>query len=258
VSRLLSVEQARVWFGGVRAVDGATLELEQGKLHGLVGPNGSGKTTLVNAISGITRLTGGSIRFGDRDVGALSAHAVRRAGIARTFQAIRLLPTLTVRENVMLGGDWLIGPDRSGAADGWWGRRRGARRAVSRQADAVLERVGLGSAARQYPASLPYGTQRRVEIARAIVGEPQLLLLDEPVAGMNRHEREEIAALLTELRESGLTQLVIEHDLRTLLQVCDTLFVMHFGRCVAGGDPHETAALPEVQEAYLGKHRVLD
>jgi branched-chain amino acid transport system ATP-binding protein len=243
MTSLLRLEDVNVWFGGVRAVDGVSLELEPGRLYGLVGPNGSGKTTLVNAISRLTPLTSGTIWFDGRDVGALPAHAVARAGVARTFQLIRLIPTLTVRENVLLGADIH--------------RLDGDRRArMETAADEALERLGIARLAHVRPGGLPYGTQRRVEIARALAMEPKLLLLDEPVAGSNRGERDELAAIIAELRDHGLTQLLIEHDLRTMLRICDHLFVMNFGRCVAEGEPKATAALPIVQEAYLGRRNV--
>jgi ABC-type branched-subunit amino acid transport system ATPase component len=172
--------------------------------------------------------------------------------MSRTFQGIRLLPTLTVRENVMLGADSLVpvsGPP--------WRRHAGRARAVAAASDEAIERLSLGSFVNTYPTSLSYGTQRRVEIARSLAGNPSLLLLDEPVAGMNRGEREEIAAIVRTLREQGLTQLLIEHDLRMIQDLSDHMFVMNFGRLVAEGEPRATAGLPVVQEAYLGRKRVL-
>jgi branched-chain amino acid transport system ATP-binding protein len=247
---VLEVQDARVSFGGVHAVDGVTLDLQPGLLYGLVGPNGSGKTTLVNAMSRLTPLTSGAIRFDGADVGDQRAHAVSRRGMARTFQAIRLLDGLTVRENVMLGAD------RSRHADRGWRHRAAERRRVAATADAALERLALTEVRGAHPHSLSYGTQRRVEIARALAGDPKVLLLDEPVAGMNRSEREEIGAVIRSLRADGLTQLLIEHDLRMILSLCDQLYVMNFGRCIARGEPRATAALPEVQECYLGRRHV--
>jgi branched-chain amino acid transport system ATP-binding protein len=235
---LLHLDDVKVHFGGVRAVDGVSIELERGKLYGIVGPNGSGKTTLINAISRFVPLTAGNVSFDGAALSGMRPFQASRAGLARTFQAIRLLPTLTVRENV------LVAVDRLG---------RSQRRRAAEAADVALERLRLTRLAGEYPANLPYGTQRRVEIARAIAADPKLLMLDEPIAGMNREERAEIAEIMTELRAGGLTQLLIEHDLRTVLSVSDHIFVMNFGKCVAQGPPRETAALPEVQEAYLGR-----
>jgi ABC-type branched-subunit amino acid transport system ATPase component len=251
MSALLEISGAKVHFGGVKAVDGIDLQIEEGRLYGVVGPNGSGKTTLINAISRLYDLTAGTIRFDGSDVAGLQQHELAYAGMARTFQSIRLLPTLTVRENVLLTADRLCRANRAG------GRRRGRDRAAREAADIAMERVGIGAVANVLPDALPYGTQRRVEIARALVGDPKLLLLDEPIAGMTRHERDEIAGIIAELARDGLTQMVIEHDLRTLLQICDRLIVMNFGLCVAEGPPRETAALPEVQEAYLGKRHAV-
>lgn len=251
MSALLEIEGVKVHFGGVKAVDGVDLAVKAGGLYGVVGPNGSGKTTLINAISRLYDLTEGVIRFDGADVAGLQQHELAYAGMARTFQAIRLLPTLTVRENVLLTADRLCRSNREGAS------RRGRDRAARAAADIAMERVGITAVAGVLPDALPYGTQRRVEIARALVGDPKLLLLDEPIAGMTRHERDEIAEIVVELRNDGLTQVVIEHDLRTLLQICDRLIVMNFGRCVAEGPPRETAALPAVQEAYLGKRHVV-
>jgi branched-chain amino acid transport system ATP-binding protein len=245
---LLTVDDAKVHFGGVKAVDGVTLNLQPGKLHGVVGPNGSGKTTLINAISRFVSLTAGTITFGGESVAGMEPHEVGRAGLARTFQSIRLLPTLTVRENVLLAVD--------GRESAWLpAARRAARKRAGDAADAALEKLELTRLRHEFPAVLPYGTQRRVEIARAVAAEPRLLLLDEPIAGMNREERAEIAQILCNLRDGGLTMLLVEHDLRTVLNVSDHLFVMNFGRCVAEGPPRETALLPEVQEAYLGKRK---
>lgn len=256
-NEILLTDEAKVWFDGIRAVDGVTITLEQGLLHGIVGPNGSGKTTLLNAISGLTPLTAGAIQFLGHDLTSMAAHEVSRVGVARTFQGVRLVPTLSVRDNVLLAADRLLRPGFEGSdaqlATRSWRQARAQRRLVLEAADNVLERLHLGAIAERYPHALPYGAQRRVEIARALVAAPKLLLLDEPIAGMSHEERVEIAQLLKQLRAEGLTQLIIEHDLRTLLEICDHLFVLDFGRCVAQGPPREAVMHPEVQEAYLGR-----
>lgn len=239
MTALLALDDVRVWFGGVKAVDGVTATVQRGLLCGIVGPNGSGKTTLINAISGVCRVTDGRIDFDGTDVRRCPPHELNRRGLARTFQAIRLLPTLSVRENVLLGAD------------------RAPRAHAERATDEAIERLGLGAVVARRPHELSYGHQRRVEIARALAGEPTLLLLDEPVAGMNREERDGIAAILDGLRRDGLTQVIIEHDLRMLLGLCDHLLVMSSGQLIAEGDPRATAALPVVQEAYLGHERSL-
>jgi branched-chain amino acid transport system ATP-binding protein len=242
MSTLLEVSQASVRFGGVRAVDDVSLTLVEGAVHGVVGPNGSGKTTLLNAVAGTQRLTTGSIVLGGVDVTSRPAHLRSRAGIARTFQTIKLLPTLTVEQNVRMGVEHT-------------GRKVRPAEAAEKCAVA-MERLGITRLARRTPEELSYGSRRRVEIARAVVADPTLLLLDEPLAGMNREERDDIAEVIGQLAESGMTQLVIEHDLRTLLKVCDHLFVMNSGRLIAEGDPAATAARADVREIYLGRRHV--
>jgi branched-chain amino acid transport system ATP-binding protein len=244
----LELDDARIHFGGVKAVDGVSFRLDPGGLYGVVGPNGSGKTTLVNGISGVVRLTGGRIRFEGRDLTSAGPERASRAGVARTFQSIRLLPTLSVRDNVLLATDWHR-DRRSGPFVRW--ARGGA--APGPDVDETLERLGLAAVADARPDELPYGVQRRVEIARALASDPRLLLLDEPLAGMSRHERNQIASLIAELRARRMTMLLIEHDLRTLVRICDELLVMKFGRLIARGAPRATVGLPEVQEAYLGR-----
>jgi branched-chain amino acid transport system ATP-binding protein len=246
MTAVLDIRDACVHFGGVRALDGVSMQLEPGKLYGVVGPNGSGKTTLVNAITRVGPLTSGSISFDGQDIRSVAAHTLSHHGLSRTFQAIRLVPTLNVRENVLLGADRMTHKR--------WGRGSADAAAA---ADMAIERLALGRVTDEYPNNLPYGTQRRIEIARALAGSPKLLLLDEPVAGMNRTERQEIGAVIASLREDGLTQLLIEHDLRLMLELCDHLFVFNFGRCVASGEPRATAALPVVQEAYLGRRHAV-
>jgi ABC-type branched-subunit amino acid transport system ATPase component len=248
---LLTLDDVKVHFGGVKAVDGITLNLEPGKLYGIVGPNGSGKTTLINAVSRFVPLTAGTIAFDGTQVSDMRPFEVSRHGVGRTFQAIRLLPTLTVRENVLMSVDRMRA--RGSASGALWRRSRADRKHAEEAADAALERLHLTRIAGEYPDNLPYGTRRRIEIARAIATRPKLLMLDEPIAGMNREERTEIAEVMKSLRDDGLTQLLIEHDLRIVLSTCDHIFVMNFGKKVAEGPPRETAALPVVQEAYLGR-----
>jgi branched-chain amino acid transport system ATP-binding protein len=250
---LLQVSDARVHYGGIRAVDGISFDLDRGALYGLVGPNGSGKSTLLAAISGLARLTGGTLAFEGLEYQRDPVAVIARRGLGRTFQTVRLLPSLTVAENVMLGADarvcgqsitmnWLLP----------W-RNRSCERKTRLIAHEVIERLGLEGAEHEYPATLSYGTQRRVEIARALAGDPKLLLLDEPTAGMSHQERQEIAQLIRELRDQGLTQLLVEHDLQMITDNCSHMFVMNFGRLIASGDPDSVVQLPEVQKAYLGE-----
>ncbi|KQS54757.1 hypothetical protein ASG36_20110 [Geodermatophilus sp. Leaf369] len=241
----LELDDVRVHFGGVKAVDGVSFAVESGQLVGMVGPNGSGKSTTVNAVTRTADLTSGRITFDGEDVSTVRPHVLRRKGLVRTFQGIRLIPELSVRDNVRLAAE----QDGSRRR---WRVGRGEKLPSDAACDAALERLDLLDVRDEAPSALPYGTQRRVEIARALATGPRLLLLDEPVAGMNRAEREEIAAVLTDLNSDGLSMLVIEHDLRLLLALSDHLVVLNFGRLLAQGEPAATAALPEVRQAYLG------
>ncbi|MCU1480452.1 MAG: ABC-type branched-chain amino acid transport system ATPase component [Subtercola sp.] len=240
---LLVLDDVKVHYGGVRAVDGVSFSVEPGQLCGMVGPNGSGKTTTINAITRTAKLTSGRITFDGTDIANVPPFKLRRIGLVRTFQGIRLIPDLTVRDNIRL------------AAEQHGHKRRKSRAgAVTPDAfsEALIERFGLSDVKNERPGALPYGTQRRVEIVRALSTSPKLLLLDEPVAGMNHAERADIANVLKELHAEGLSMLIIEHDLRMLLNLSDHLVVLNFGKLLAEGEPHATASLPDVQRAYLG------
>ncbi|KDA06735.1 branched-chain amino acid ABC transporter ATP-binding protein [Microbacterium sp. CH12i] len=241
----LVLDDVKVHFGGVRALDGVSFSVEQGELCGVVGPNGSGKTTMINAISRVTKITSGEVTFQGAPISKLNPYRLSRVGVARTFQGIRLVPDLTAHENIMVAAEQK--DRRTGSA--------GERRAPSVIVDELMERFALDPIRDELPGALSYGTQRRVEIVRALATEPQLLLLDEPVAGMNHAERDEITQILRELHDDGLTMLIIEHDLRMLLSISDRLVVLNFGKLLAEGEPQATAKLPEVQRAYLGGDR---
>jgi branched-chain amino acid transport system ATP-binding protein len=249
---LLATRDLSVTFGGVKAVVDVSLELKPGTLYGLVGPNGSGKTTFLNAISRLVPTSGGRMSFCGQDYTRLSDTKVAGIGISRTFQNIRLLNLLNVEDNVKLGADVVGGRKRN--LD-WWFGRRGARQEnarVSELAAEALERVGMAEFAKRDPSTLSYGMQRRIEIARAIAMKPKLLLLDEPTAGMREDERTEIMKLSRSLVEGGMTVLLVEHNLRMITSICEHLYVMYFGNCIASGNPHEVMRLPEVQQAYIG------
>ncbi|MET8052923.1 MULTISPECIES: ABC transporter ATP-binding protein [unclassified Streptosporangium] len=246
---VLEVRDVAVHFGGVKAVDGLSLKLLPGRIYGIIGPNGSGKSTLLGALTRLTPLTRGEMYFDDVEYHRVPASEVARRRVARTFQTVRLLPDLTVRDNIQLGADARSGAseERPAFFDRLFGRGRSP--AV---ADAIA-RTQLQGFEEHYPSEMSYGTQRRVEIARAIAMDPRLLLLDEPTAGMNQKERAEISGLLRSLRSEGLCQLLVEHDVQMMIDTCDYVFAMNYGRLIAEGTPEAVVQNPQVQEAYLGK-----
>jgi branched-chain amino acid transport system permease protein len=237
---VLEVDGLAKYFGGLKALDGVSFVVRRGSVHALIGPNGSGKTTFLNVISGLYRATAGSVRLGTATMGTLPPHQRTQRGMTRTYQNIRVFRGLTVLENVMIGAE-RPGNDVRDAA------------AVVTRALAALDFVGLRSEASLPVGSLPYGHQRYVEIARALAGSPDLLLLDEPAAGLNSTEKQELSELLRRLKGHGLTILVIEHDMKLIEAVADHITVLNFGRCIADGAPREVLGHPEVIAAYLGE-----
>ena len=249
---LLNVEGITKGFGGLKAVDRASLRVDAGEIVSLIGPNGAGKTTVFNLITGIYRADAGAVTFDGRDITNLSPRGIVRAGLSRTFQNIRLFPGLKVIENVLLGEhdsiryslfDALLRTRRYRAAE-----RDGARRALE-----ILEHIGLRDEMDSYAGDLPYGKQRRLEIARAIATGAKMILLDEPAAGMNPQESEDMMRFIRELGGEGFTILMIEHDMRIVMNVSDRVYVMDYGRVIAGGAPEEIAENPDVIRAYLGE-----
>lgn len=253
---VLELSDVAVHFGGVKALDGISLTLHPGLVYGIIGPNGSGKTTLIGAITRLTRLTRGDLRLNGESYTNRPANKLARLGVARTFQTVRLLPDLDVVQNIRLGFDGRVTgnadtAEQPGGRKPWWQRRLG-RAAPPEVADAIA-RSGLQGFERYYPVELSYGTQRRVEIARAISMNPRLLLLDEPTAGMNQAERAEISALIKDLRSQGLCTLLVEHDVQMMIDTCDYVFAMNAGKLIAEGEPREVVQNPLVQDAYLGR-----
>lgn len=238
MSALLQVEGLTRRFGGLVAVDALSFSMEPGEVVGLLGPNGSGKTTVLNLLSGALKADAGSIAFKGQGVTNRAVHSIARLGVARTFQLVRPLTSLSCRDNVLTG----LAFGRSRA----WGA------AARATADTLLDRVGLGRAREMLPGELTYIDQKRLELARALALQPELLLLDEWLAGLNPTELEEGIALIRSLSGQGITILLVEHVMDAIRSLCGRLLVMNTGRLIASGPPQQVLADPEVVRAYLG------
>ena len=236
-------------FGGLIALDRVNLQLPPNKIYGLIGPNGAGKTTLFNLITGLLPVSGGAIHFQGQELTSLPPHQITRLGIARTFQNIRLFPTMTVLENVLVAQNIHT---QSGITSLFQLTAQGDRK-LRREAETLLQQMGLWQKRREISSSLAYGEQRRLEIARALALEPSLLLLDEPAAGMNEAESEELLDRIQEIRKMGKTIFLIEHDMSVVMGICDYISVLNFGKLIAQGTPDEIQANESVIEAYLGR-----
>ena len=248
-NQLLTLKEVTKNFGGLRAVNDLSLDVSKGYIYGLIGPNGAGKTTVFNLITGVYPCTSGDIFLEDAAVTALKSYRIARLGISRTFQTIRLFPSMTTWENVLIGQNYLT---KSGIR-GILPIRRSQEVELRRQAEEALNVLGLWEMRDRKAVTLPYGSQRKVEIARAIAARPKLLLLDEPTAGMNIRETKDLLGVLSKIHDLGITILVIEHDMRVVMGICDHIFVLNFGQKIAEGTPAEIRKNEEVLEAYLGK-----
>jgi branched-chain amino acid transport system ATP-binding protein len=243
---LLHLQTVSKSFGGIRALRNVSLNVNHGQIAGIIGPNGAGKTTLFNVITGALPVDAGDITFDGRSVVGWPPYRIVRAGLARTFQNIRLFTSMTVWEHL------IVAQRRSGIArrllpvgrSGW---------PALRNAEEVLQLFGLEKYRGVLARTLPYGIQRKVEMARAVAAQPKLLLLDEPVAGMNGDESEEVRTLLLRLNARGISLLLIEHDMVFMMKLCHHLYVLDFGTLIASGDPPEIRNNPRVLDAYLGE-----
>jgi branched-chain amino acid transport system ATP-binding protein len=250
---LLELRGVEKIFGGLRAVHDVSFEVEQGVIFGLIGPNGAGKTTLFNVITGVYRPERGAILFAGNDIAGLGPAAIAALGVARTFQNIRIFRTMTVEENVMVAGHHL---HTASIVDAMLRTRRYEKDelVLSKRARELLEILGLAELAGETAGSLPYGSQRRLEIARALMLSPKLLLLDEPAAGMNSQEAQTLNEQIRFLRDQlGLTVIVVEHNMAVVMNVCERIHVVDHGETIAEGTPAEVKAHPKVLAAYLGE-----
>jgi branched-chain amino acid transport system permease protein len=247
--RLLDVDGVRKQFGGLVAVNDVSLHVDAGEIVALIGPNGAGKSTTFNLITGVLPLSGGAVRWRGQDIGAKPSRAIARLGVSRTFQHVKMIPEMTVLENVALGG---YGRTKAGVLSAMLRLDRPEEKRLFAEAEAQLARIGMAERMNELAGNLPLGPQRLMEIARALATDPALLLLDEPAAGLRHHEKQALAGVLRQLKAEGMSLLLVEHDMDFVMGLADRVVVMEFGTKLMEGTPAEVQASPEVRAAYLG------
>lgn len=249
---LLEIERLVMQFGGVTAVNNVSLSVKPGEIHGLIGPNGSGKTTIFNVVSGYYKPTSGAVLYEGKTISGLPAHQITALGFARTFQNLRLFKSMTVLDNVLVAMGrhtrtslWqaILDPVAAQRED----------KLLTEKAMDLLSLFQIAEYARERATSLPYGHQRRVEMARALATDPKIVLFDEPAAGLNETETEQLSETLLKIRDSGITILLVEHDMKLIMGICNVVSVLDYGKKIAEGDTQTISRDPVVIEAYLGK-----
>jgi len=256
-----SVDNLGIAFGGLQALDGIKFEIKQGEIFSIIGPNGAGKTTLFNCINGIYRPGNGTITFQDKNITGLKPDKIARLGIARTFQNIELFNNMNCMENIMLGRHVFM---KTGILRGglMWGKNSFAGKEEAqhrKKVEEIIDLLDLQAARNQFVGGLPYGIQKLVELGRALALEPKLLLLDEPCAGMNSEEKQDMIFWIKDIQEElGITILLIEHDMKMVMDISDRILAINFGKPITEGSPEDVQKHPEVLKAYLGEEDDID